>query len=215
MPEEKETGTVIHLSVPLDHHPGTIRGESPGASLGRAALSTLYDGAAAINTTAERVQDKARLASAAQPYAERALASAGRALATMRAQVGHLDREIASALRPTVDPTLAGQIRSHWARQGAGALPGLRAAIDQGDLATIGAVLGAPAYLSGLSPESMALLRDIAARRLAPAQVSARAETADALSRVERATSHFASSTAEKIREWRSVDDKIIREGLK
>ncbi len=214
MPETEKTQVVVRLDIPPDHHPAVIKGESPGAGLGRGALTSLYDAYGRINDTAGKVQDKARLASAAQPFAERAVQQAGRAIKTMQQQVAHLDREIATALRPAVEPSLAAQIRAHWAGTGAKALPGLRKAIEAGDAATVGAVLNAPAYLSGLSEENQGLLRAMAAEKFAPEKVAQRAETADALARVERATTHFMETMAGRLREWRDDDSKIIEEAL-
>lgn len=90
----------------------------------------------------------------------------------------------------------------------------LREVVKSGDLTTISAVLNAPAYLSGLSIENQGLLRAMAAQRLAPDKVVWREETIDALARVERAADHFMQTTADRLREWRDGDDKIIREVL-
>lgn len=73
MSAAKEKGIVVRLDIPADHHPAVITGDSPGANLGREALSGLYDAYGKINDTAARVQDKARLAAAVQPFAESAV----------------------------------------------------------------------------------------------------------------------------------------------
>lgn len=208
-------GIVIRLDIPPDHHPATVRGESPGANLGRRALTGIYDAYGKINDTAAAVADKGRLASAAQPFAEKAVANAGRAMATLKAQIEHLDGEIAQRLRPTVEPNLAGQIRAHWAgAPGAKALEGVRKAIADGDAATMSAVLSAPAYLSGLSDKSQAVLRLVAAEHFAPEQTARRNETVDALDRVEKANSHFMETIAGRLNEWRDDDARVIQENL-
>ena len=138
---------------------------------------------------------------------------AGRAVTTLQSQIKHLDGEIAQALRPPVEPNLAGQIRAHWSGSGK-ALTGVRRAIQDGDTATMSAVLDAPAYLSGLSDKDQAALRLIAAQKLAPDKVQQRSEAADALERVERATNHFMQTIAGRLREWRDDDAKIIQEAL-
>ena len=206
-------GIVIRLDIPPDHHPAVVKGDGPGATLGRAALTGIYEAYGKINDTAAKVADKGRLASAAQPFAERAVQQAGRAVTTLRKQVEHLDSEIATALKPPVEPNLAGQIRAHWAQSGK-ALTGVKAAIDDGDTATMSAVLSAPAYLSGLTDKSQATLRLVAAAAVAPDMVARRGETADALARVERATDHFMQTIAGRLREWRDDDAKIIQESL-
>ena len=206
-------GIVIRLDIPPDHHPAVVKGDGPGATLGRAALTGIYEAYGKINDTAAKVADKGRLASAAQPFAERAVQQAGRAVTTLRKRVEHLDSEIATALKPPVEPNLAGQIRAHWAQSGK-ALTGVKAAIDDGDTATMSAVLSAPAYLSGLTDKNQATLRLVAAAAVAPDMVARRGETADALARVERATDHFMQTIAGRLREWRDDDAKIIQESL-
>ena len=42
MRREQETGVVVRLDIPPDYHPAVIKGESPGANSGRAALQHLY-----------------------------------------------------------------------------------------------------------------------------------------------------------------------------
>lgn len=206
-------GIVVRLDIPPDHHPAVVKGDSPGANLGRQALTGIYDAYGKINDTAARVQDKGRLASAAQPFAERAVQQAGRAITTLRSQVDHLDGEIAKAIAPPVEPNLAGQIRAHWA-QSSNALHGLKKAVENGDATTMSAVLSCPAYLSGLDEKQQGLLRTIAARAVAPDKVQQRTEAADALARVERATEHFMETIAGRLREWRDEDAKIIQEAL-
>ncbi len=214
MSKQDNHGIAIRLDIPPDHHPTVIQGDSPGAVTGRGALTAIYDAIGKINDTAARVKDKGRLASAAQPFAERAVQSVGRAMETLKKQVEHLDSQIDTAISPPVDPTLAGQIRTYWANSGSKALPGLRKAIEEGDAATISAVLHTPAYLSGLSDENQELLRQIATKRYAPDKTVQRAEAADALQRVERATNFFMETIAGNLRKWRDDDAKIIQEGL-
>ena len=207
-------GIVIRLDIPPDHHPTVIQGDSPGAVTGRGALTAIYDAIGKINDTAARVQDKGRLASAAQPFAERAVQHAGRAMVTLKKQVEHLDSQIATAIKPQVESNLAGQIRDYWANSGSKALPGLREAIEDGDAATMSAVLHTPAYLSGLSDKDQEILRVTATKRYAPDKAVQRAEAADALERVERATNFFMETIAGNLRKWWDDDAKIIQEGL-
>ncbi len=215
MPPSKQdqTGPIVRLDIPPDHHPAVVRGDGPGARLGRETLAGIYEAYGKINDVADKVRDKGRLATATQPYAERAIAMAGRAVATLTKQVAHLDTEIAGALKPTVEPGLAVQIRSHWAASN-GQLSGLQKVIEGGDVATASAVLSAPAYLSGLSDANQGVLRLMAASKFAPDHVARRAETADALARVERASAHFTETIAGRLREWRDDDARLIQEAL-
>lgn len=212
---DRRTGKVVRFDIPPDWHTGTIRGEGPGAQTGRAALETIYEAASKINDVARQVQDTGRLAQAAQPYAERALATAGRQASTLEAQVRHLDSEIASTLKAPVAPDIAAQVRAHWAARSQQALTGIRAAIEQGDTATISAVLHAPAYLSGLTDEQQVLLRTMAAAKLAPDHVAQRDEAEAALGQVHNAIGSFTKTMAGRLRQWRDTDAKIIEEALR
>ena len=211
-----ENGTVVRIDIPPDHHPGTLRGDSPGSQLGREALTGVYDTIGKINDTAAQVTDKARLAAAAQPIVERALERSERAVATLTAQRDQLDQEIAEAITPLVEPALAAQVRTHWAASaGAKKLTALREVIEAGDTTTMSAVLGAPAYLSGLSEHNQGLLRVNAAQTVAPERVQARRETEAALTRVQAAAEHLSTTMAGRLRSWRDEDSRIIAEGLR
>ena len=165
-----------------------------------------------INETAVRVGDKGRLAAAAQPFAERALNSAWRALTTLTKQRDHLDVEIESAL--TKSSPQAGEVRAYWRGQ-TKPIAALSKLFRDADLTTISAVLTAPAYLSGLDDKQQGLLRVMAAEAVAPDKVRQRAETADAARRVERAMTHFTETIAASLRDWSDEDSKIIGENLK
>jgi len=94
-------GVIVHLDIPLDHHPDVIMGDSTGATLGRQALIGIYETYGKINDRASRVQDKGRLASAAQLFAEVALNRVGRAITSLTQQIDHLDNEIGATLMPS------------------------------------------------------------------------------------------------------------------
>ena len=132
---------------------------------------------------------------------------------TLKKQVEHLDSQIDTAISPPVEPNLAGQIRDYWANSGS-SLPGLRKAIEDGDAATMSAVLHTPAYLSGISDDNQEILRVVATKRYAPDKTVQRAEAADGLQRVERTTNFFMETIAGNLRKWRDDDAKIIQEGL-
>lgn len=111
---EPSTGVVVRLDIPPDHHPAVIKGDSPGAQLGREALTGIYDANGKINDTAAQVRDKGRLASAALPFAERAVQQAGRAINTLQQQAQHLDREIAQMLTHQPSSPQATEVRGYW-----------------------------------------------------------------------------------------------------
>lgn len=214
MSREQETGVVVRLDIPPDHHPAVIKGESPGANSGRAALQHLYEAYGKINDTARRVSDKGRLAAASQPFAERALNSVSWALTTLDQERDHLDKEIEQALTPAKNSPQAGEVRTFWRGQPK-SIAELTKLFRAKDMTTISAVLSAPAYLSGLDEKQQGLLRVVAAEAVAPDKVQQRAEAADAAQRVEHAMNHFMQTIAASLREWRDKDSKIILENLR
>ena len=139
MATEKDTAVIVRLDIPPSTHPATIKGKSPGANLGRATLTSIYDAYARVNDVASQVTDKGRLASAATPFIERAIKQAGRCIETLDQQIKSLDTLIAEKINTPVEPNLAGQIRSHFAARKS-AMSEIGAAIEAGDTATASAV---------------------------------------------------------------------------
>lgn len=212
--KEPGDGVLVRIDIPPDFHPAVLAGDSPGSVTGRSALKELYEVAGRITDTARQVDDKARLAQAATPIAERALASADRGRATLVQQIAHLDSVISDAVTPPVEPQIASEIRGHWQRNGSDALTGIKKAIESGDKTTMASVLSSPAYLSGLSDANLTLLRVVAAEHVVPEKVRDRDAAADAERVVSRAIDHFTTTLAANLREWRDEDSKIIQEGL-
>lgn len=209
MATEKDTAVIVRLDIPPSTHPATIKGKSPGANLGRATLTSIYDAYARVNDVASQVTDKGRLASAATPFIERAIKQAGRCIETLDQQIKSLDTLIAEKINTPVEPNLAGQIRSHFAARKS-AMSEIGAAIEAGDTATASAVLRGPAYLSGLTEKNQAVLRMVAGKRFAPDEVTARDEAVAARERVETAGDHFMETMAVNLRAWSDTDHKIL-----
>lgn len=207
-------GVVVRLDISPSSHPSMIAGDSPGARLGRATLETIYSCYGKINDLAGQVKSKELLAASAQPFAERAIASAGRAMETLTAQLSHLDGEIATAITSSKNSPQAIEVRAYWRAQKT-PLRDLGDRFKAGDETTISAVLSAPAYLSGLSEKNQAALRLLAAGTLVPDKVAARAETDVALERVRAAADDFTETIAGRLREWRDRDAALIQETLK
>lgn len=209
--------TVVRIDVPLDHHPKTVQGESPGAQAGRAALEVLYDAYGRVNTAAAEVKDLGRLATVAQPFVERAISKADRQLQRLRSQADHLDQEINEAITPKQSDAVAAEIRAHWkTKAGTGKTSSakifgeLSALVRAGDLTTTSAVLSGLPYLSGLEPEQQAQLRVQAAEANVPEQVQARAETAKAIKQVDNALTGFTNVMVGRINTWGDADSKVL-----
>lgn len=201
--------SIVRIDIPPDHHPDTLRGDSPATQTGREALTHLYDAYGKINDAARVVRDKGRLASRAQPFAESAIRRADATLGRLRTMRDRLGNAIEAAITPVQVPNERSDIRAYWRAQKT-PLGGLSKVIASGDMATISAVLSGPAYLSGLTDEQQELLRQQAARVVAPDQTSQLSDTEAAIQRVERALSHFTDTIAVNIRAWRDEDHKHL-----
>lgn len=201
--------TIIRIDIPADHHPGTLKGDSLGTGMGREALAGLYDACGKINDVARAVTDKGRLATRAQPFAEQAIAKADTLLGKLRALDGHLRKTIGEALSPVQVPNERSDIRAFW-RSRKSPFTELAPLVDAGDMATIGAVLSGPAYLSGLTAEQQGILRDRAEFVVRPEETAHLKEVRAATTRVERALAHFVDTMAGNLRSWRDDDQKAL-----
>ena len=214
MADKEVRGVVIRLDIPPSSHPGTIVGATPGATLGRSALEGIYVAYGKINDLAGQVRSKELLAVSAQPFAERAIRSAGSTLNKLAAQRDHMDGEIAKDITAEKNSPQAAEVRAHWRGQKSPILK-LSEIFQTDEILTISAVLSAPAYLSGLSEKHQGELRKLAATILVPEKVNARKETDAAIQHVERATDNFAKTMAANLNEWRDRDAELIEETLK
>lgn len=204
----------VRIDIPPDAHPGVIRGDTQGSQLARAVLTDLYSTTAKINDTAKQVEDRARLAAAAAPIAEKVTRRAGEALATLAARQEAIQGQIEKAITPRGCPTTAAQIRSHFAGQGAAASQEAMKAVRSGCQATAAAILSAPAYLSGLNENSYSLLRKAASEQFAPELVNELIETRAAHTKVDRAANSFVDQIGPRLRSWADTTDQAIKKGL-
>ncbi len=203
--------TIIRIDIPADHHPGMLKGDSLGTGIGREALAHIYDAYGKINDVARAVEDKGRLATRVQPFAETAIAKADTLLGKLRALDTHLRKAVNEALSPVQVPNERSDIRSFW-RSRKSPFTELVPLVDAGDMATIGAVLSGPAYLSGLTAEQQGVLRERAEQVIRPDETAHLKEVRAATSRVERALSHFVDTMAGNLRSWRDDDQKHLEQ---
>lgn len=100
----------------------------------------------------------------------------------VRANINTLEQELSKPVQSRAAQTIAVEIRAHvkGLKSGAHVMDFVRRAIDAGDHDTVSAVLGAPAYLSGMTPETQAVMltmyhtkaRPDVAKRLAAAKAA-------------------------------------------
>lgn len=197
-----------NIVVPIDHHPGTVRGEGPSAQSARAAMTAMHDAWTRIAEAAgDHTIDPPRLAKAAQSAMERALTAADRATSAIDGRVRDLEAAITAAVQPRVDPTLAAEVRAYWREKGwaSGMVEALRA-----DARTASAILSAPGYLSGLDAERMATMRRLAVDAHAREHQAALDEALHARRKVETASGRMIELVAPRLREWAEPDSEHL-----
>ncbi|MFN4134961.1 MAG: hypothetical protein ACK4G2_04860 [Novosphingobium sp.] len=196
------------VDVPIDHHPGTIRGDGPSAQSARAAMTAMHDAWTRIaEAAADEGIDPPRLAKAAQSAMERALTAADRATSAIDGRVKELETAITAAVQPRVDPTLAAEVRAYWREKGwaSGLVEALRA-----DARTASAILSAPGYLSGLDAERLETMRRIAVDAHAREHQAALDEALHARRKVETASGRMIELVAPRLREWSEPESERL-----
>lgn len=102
---------------------------------------------------------------------------------------------------------LAGEVRAHVKGLKDGERFGfVHAAIRDGDLATVSAVINAPPFLSGLQPEEVAQLRIAAAQKFAPLETAQRQAVATVAERVRNAAQAMSAKFGEVQRRRKSPE---------
>jgi hypothetical protein len=184
-----------------DAHKAAIAAAAPGSrvdSKGR-AHGNLRLSAAGYTVAPERERE---LADAMQLAFDRVMPKVERCLNLIRQQRATIANNVAKALddrdaRTAAGIALAQEVRAHMkelpkTERAAFAL----AAVHTGDKGTVHALLSAPAFLSGLEPDSHGAIRQAAAAKFAPvdhAQVTAADKV---ISHVERAAESFVKKFA-------------------
>lgn len=92
------------IDIPVDHHPGTVKGDGPSANLARSAMHTIVG-------SWEKIRDAAsdpnvpleRLARASTGAMEKALHTADEADKRIGEQVRHLEQTIHDVTQPRVE----------------------------------------------------------------------------------------------------------------
>lgn len=206
-------------AMPLDLTPGAVLGDGPSAKEARTALSGLEQAWNLIREAASSDDVKvADLAKHGQKALETGLAKVDRAEAAVTAQVAAISSSIDAIIMPPQSDEFAGEIRTYWRHQNTDirngkqhvkSLSSLIEAVKQ-DKRTVSAILSAPAYLSGLSDDNMAVLRDQAVSTWAPDQQAKLNEAKASLSRVQKARDRAISFLAPKIRTWAEPESTAL-----
>jgi hypothetical protein len=131
------------------------------------------------------MNDDARLVAVAEladKVTERTTKAFDYANTALTNNIATLEKALAEPVQSRAAQTIAVEIRAHvkGLKTGAHVMDFVRQAIDRGDHDTVSAVLGAPAYLSGMTPETQAIMlrmyhekaRPDVAKRLAAAKAA-------------------------------------------
>lgn len=208
----------IHPDVTMRHASVLSEADGPGRRAyaeAREALASVYETIGQINDTERALLAAAgkpgredvvldggvlrakhgreiEFEQAAQRAFDRAARRCDASLARVRAEHGALEKRVTDALGgDQPGGPLASEVRAHFkALSGDGRrADALLRAADEKDVATLRAVLNAPAFLSGFSASDLAALKDQARRRVAPADHAQLDAVADLVEHVMQAGS--------------------------
>lgn len=210
------------MSLPESSHPLTIRGEhitKHEALLGtaRGAMESAYDVFGRVTELAQQFtrekRPQARLAEAALPHVERAVARFGQAIETLRARREATRVAIDKKLEGDGRDAVGGEIRSHIAKSES-PVTKLADLVRAGDRRSVAAVLSAPPFLSGLTPEQREQVRALAATSFEPDDHGLLGDLDANLGRLEAANNVFLTLSAKQLKAWRDDTDEVIRKKL-
>jgi hypothetical protein len=199
---------VERLDAPPDHDPLVIRGEQLSKdekllTALRAPLGQLKDTRAAVNTLISSTANRAELARAADARMSQVAKSFDAAVP--------MAEQRRAAVEAGIDKVLAGQpdqyataICAHVANAPEGFAVAAKL-VESGDLRSVRAILAAPAFLSGLSPEAYATLRT-AALKFCPAEHVISQDLERAIGTLTRVGSAAVKQVATAIHTWGAAD---------
>jgi hypothetical protein len=200
------------LDISPDHDPLVIRGEhiAKDAKLLAAARAPLEQAKAMRTTINELIgttANRAELARAAAARAESVTKSFDAAVPALTARRDAVEASITKMFEPQC--SAAGEIRQHFksAPEGYAAAAKL---IESGDLRSVRAILGAPAYLSGLSQEQFATLKSHARLKFAPNEAGLSADLERAITTLNRVGSAVVAQVAGAIHTWGAADRDAV-----
>jgi hypothetical protein len=231
----------VSLMLPPDLHPSILRS---GDDTARVALTEIYTTTVKIKDTSRAIAEQNRpplkhrrmtpedkleqaawgkeqrgqqreLLRKSVPLIERAGAQADKALQAMAERVRAADDEVRKALVPrTPDSPMNSEIRAAVAARKHEAITVVIEAINAGQREVVAAVLGAPAMLTGLTPEQHATLAMLARKGLEP-ELQKKLEALQRDTRVlQRAREWFLGQMTEFAAKWTDPNASLIDKGL-
>lgn len=183
--------------LPADYMPSAIRGDSPAARNATAVLNDLAVTWATISEAA-KVSDMAKLAPAARRSYDTVSAKLRTTQATIDSQIVHYASQIEERIAPRIDAALGTELRTHLRDKNI--LEITKAAAS--DPRVSSALLSAPAILTGLKEDQIALVRKNATMAHAPEQAALMDEAVAAGKRIAKAQDHILTGLGSKVVAW-------------
>lgn len=166
---------------PLDFYPKAAKHERA-----QKALASVQKTWTTFKQLDDNGMDRMALAKSAFPAIERSMKELDGARDALKAERESVERAIVREIDKGANPALAAEVRRHVASLGEmKALTFIRQRIEAGDTTTVSAVLGAPAFLSGVTDTNIATLRANAEMKFAPDRVEQRKNITRDLKRID------------------------------
>lgn len=193
----------LKIEWPLDFHPGTSKYAPVDEG-----LASLAEASATINSALGSVRDHTKLASAVRTKSAAALRTAQQRFKEAQSDSQNTSTKISEIVNKH-RPEFAQEVRAHVATSKS-PTDAVRKMVLAGDTESVGAVLRAPAFLSGLTDEQQFILRNFAKSRFCPELGQREAEIDKGIALLERAISRFSEETTRLDRRLGSTDEAII-----
>ena len=197
--------------LPLDAHPGAVKGESPLLNPARKASETLWATWNKLRDAERNVSDKHKLAPLAQKAVERALSSTDKALSALQKNRDTVDAKINQTVLLKTPDALGFEIRAHF-KSAKSPFTEVATLVRKGDHRSVAAILNAPAYLSGLTNEQHSTLLELAQKQFCPEETRTLADIDRAAGRLQLTAAHITETLAPRIKEWTGTDDKALED---
>lgn len=191
------------IDWPIDFAPGVSN--YPPVSEGLAALG---EASATINSALASIRDHTKLASAVKAKAAASLKVAHQRLKEAHSDSTGTTAKITEAVAKH-RPEFAQEVRRYVATSKS-PFEAARRLVADGDIESVGAILRAPAFLSGLDAEQQFHLRNHAKHRFCPELAQREAEIDRSIAVLERAVSRFTTETARLDKRLASSDEAIV-----
>ncbi|MEM6257622.1 MAG: hypothetical protein AAGI37_04845 [Planctomycetota bacterium] len=204
---------------PIDADPRHMRGEQLEAKGNEGLLRDAQGAAAAMfkvwGTVADlrdKVQDKQLLAKKSQSAVERSLREAEPKIARLRERRDAEQAKIKAMFDAGERDQLGREVRDFARTREGDSMVFIGELISAGDQRSVAAVLAAPAFLTGLTPEQQAAARGMAERQFAPEGTQLVDDLDRAIGRLEQTTDAMTSTIAPMINEWRGGDAALLQQ---